>query len=99
MKFNAKDALRMLSEGFDKNYLIRGRGFIPYEPIGFIQPPLENSFVSIITRAIAAGKKLSANITLLLAMILLIEFFLRLLFFLMAGIGYLEPTMRIRPVT
>ncbi len=99
VKFNAKDALRMLSEGFDKNYLIRGRGFIPYEPIGFIQPPLENSFVSIITRAIAAGKKLSANITLLLAMILLIEFFLRLLFFLMAGIGYLEPTMRIRPVT
>jgi hypothetical protein len=24
VKFNAKDALRMLSEGFDKNYLIRG---------------------------------------------------------------------------
>ncbi|EPK8184077.1 WYL domain-containing protein, partial [Klebsiella pneumoniae] len=61
VKFNAKDALRMLSEGFDKNYLIRGRGFIPYEPIGFIQPPLENSFVSIITRAIAAGKKIKCQ--------------------------------------
>lgn len=59
--YNAKDALRMLAKGFEKNNLIRGRGVISYESIGFIQPPLDANFVATITRAISNGKKISCK--------------------------------------
>lgn len=56
--YSAEDALKMLSDGFDKNKIIKGRGLISYEKIGFIQPPLKKEFVSLITRAISSGSKI-----------------------------------------
>ncbi|WP_272675022.1 WYL domain-containing protein [Providencia sp. PROV075] len=50
--FSAEDALKMLSEGFDKNKFVRGRNIIRYENIDFIQSPLDKNKVAIITRAI-----------------------------------------------
>ncbi|HHJ1261262.1 TPA: hypothetical protein ACQFMP_003601, partial [Proteus mirabilis] len=50
--FSSEDALKMLSEGFDKNKFVRSRNIIRYENIDFIQSPLEKNKVAIITRAI-----------------------------------------------
>jgi len=61
VNFKAKDSLSMLANGFDKNYLVKGRGILPFESIGFIQHPLNNDFVAIITRAIFAGKKIKCK--------------------------------------
>lgn len=61
VNFSAEAALRMLADGFDKNNIIKGRGFIPYENIGFIQPPLRKDIVSLITRSISSGRKISCK--------------------------------------
>ena len=61
VNYSAEDALRMLADGFDKNNIIKGRGLISYESIGFIQPPLEKKFVALITRSICSGKKISCQ--------------------------------------
>ncbi|HEK1094884.1 TPA: WYL domain-containing protein [Proteus mirabilis] len=56
--FSSEDALKMLSEGFDKNKFVRSRNIIRYENIGFIQSPLEKNKVAIITRAIFNKNKI-----------------------------------------
>ncbi len=59
--FSAEDGLKMLAEGFDKNKLIKGRGIVGYENIGFAQAPLNKQHVAIITRAIYNEKKIKAK--------------------------------------
>ncbi|WOB99303.1 MULTISPECIES: WYL domain-containing protein [unclassified Providencia] len=56
--FSSEDALKMLSEGFDKNKFVRSRNIIRYENIDFIQSPLEKNKVAIITRAIFNKNKI-----------------------------------------
>ncbi|WP_368872278.1 WYL domain-containing protein [Proteus terrae] len=56
--FSSEDALKMLSEGFDKNKFVRGRNIIRYENIDFIQSPLDKNKVAIITRAIFNKNKI-----------------------------------------
>lgn len=52
---SAEDALTMLASGFDKNRIIKKKGFIKFEKIGVDTNPICNEKVAVITRAIYQG--------------------------------------------
>lgn len=58
INISAEDALDMLSSGFDKNKILRGRNVVVFERIGLYMPPLDKLNVAKITRAMFNKKKL-----------------------------------------
>lgn len=59
VELKAEDALFMLANGFDKNRIIKNKGFIKFERIGVNTNPICNKKVSAITRAIFQGLMIS----------------------------------------
>ncbi|HDR2864876.1 TPA: WYL domain-containing protein [Enterobacter asburiae] len=58
---SAEDALDMLSSGFDKNKILRGRNIVVFERIGLYMPPLDKIKVAKITRAIFNKTKIKCS--------------------------------------
>lgn len=58
---SAEDALEMLSTGFDKNKIIKGRNAVTFERIGLYTAPLDRKKVAIITRAIFGKLKVRCS--------------------------------------
>lgn len=58
---SAEDALGMLSTGFDKNRILKGRNAVTFERIGLYTTPLDKQKVARITRAIYSKTKIKCS--------------------------------------